>query len=383
MRLCGFSDCKIPTTGPEDPLVIPGLGRLSFCAVGLTPSMPVSSSAFPASPPQPSWRIRAMMSRKLRSRHRACASLTICTLPQRSHSMRRNHDGNAVNGSPMASAPEGNGSVPSLRQCRAGTGVGSCFAGKGPPPPSVRGDGDQVACSRLPILPGGTGPAAWRGYLKRRTVASHRWRFVGAGRHDCTAVAALLACPGVRCCRRRDAAHVLCRWRTAQPSAANRPETEGLPEPGPPSRAAHASTRSMPGDAAGALAIRSGEQHGLNVIVVMDQQSLDRSGRPMQAGSEIFRQRLPMREDLPLEGDGPALGERGDGALDIAVIPGEQRDQRRSRLSHERRQVPGQRGAVRELLALVNDRDRLSRGWLNQAAAFSRTRTASSPASHR
>jgi hypothetical protein len=29
------------------------------------------------SPPQPSWRIRAMMSRKLRSRHRACASLTI------------------------------------------------------------------------------------------------------------------------------------------------------------------------------------------------------------------------------------------------------------------------------------------------------------------
>ena len=28
-----------------------------------TPSMPVSSSAFPARPPQPSWRIRAMMSR--------------------------------------------------------------------------------------------------------------------------------------------------------------------------------------------------------------------------------------------------------------------------------------------------------------------------------
>ena len=70
-----------------------------------------------------------------------------------------------------------------------------------------------------------------------------------------------------------------------------------------------ASARSMPCDAAGALAIRSGEQHGLNVIVVIDQQSLDRSGRPMQAGSEIFRQRLPMREDLPLEGDGPALGE--------------------------------------------------------------------------
>ena len=130
----------------------------------------------------------------------------------------------------------------------------------------------------------------------------------------------------------------------------------------------------MPCDAARALAIRSGEQHGLNVIVVTHQQSLDRSGRSMQAGCEIFRQRLPMREDLPLEGDGPALGERGDGALDIAVIPGEQRDQRRSRLSHERRQVPGQHGAVRELPALVNDRDRLPedagvRRWCRVAGA--------------
>jgi hypothetical protein len=57
----------------------------------------------------------------------------------------------------------------------------------------------------------------------------------------------------------------------------------------------------------------------------------------MHAGSEIFRQRLPMPEDLSLEGDGPEMGERDDGALDIAVIPGEQRDQRRSRLSNERR----------------------------------------------
>ena len=52
----------------------------------------------------------------------------------------------------------------------------------------------------------------------------------------------------------------------------------------------------MPCDAGGALAMRSGEQHGLNVIVVREQQRLDRSDRPMQAGSEIFRQRLPMRE---------------------------------------------------------------------------------------
>jgi hypothetical protein len=41
-----------------------------------------------------------------------CAWLTICTLPQRSHSMRRNHDGNALNGSAKTSAPEGSGSLP-------------------------------------------------------------------------------------------------------------------------------------------------------------------------------------------------------------------------------------------------------------------------------
>ena len=38
-------------------------------------------------------------------------SLTICTLPQRSHSMRRNHDGKAANGSSRASAAVGSGSV--------------------------------------------------------------------------------------------------------------------------------------------------------------------------------------------------------------------------------------------------------------------------------
>jgi hypothetical protein len=48
------------------------------------------------------------------------ASLTICTLPQRSHSMRRNHEGNALNRSSIASAPDGSGSVPSLRQYRLG-----------------------------------------------------------------------------------------------------------------------------------------------------------------------------------------------------------------------------------------------------------------------
>ena len=52
------------------------------------------------------------------------------------------------------------------------------------------------------------------------------------------------------------------------------------PGDGPPSRAAHASARSMPCDAAGALAIRSGEQHGLNVIVVLiSSPSTDLAGR--------------------------------------------------------------------------------------------------------
>jgi hypothetical protein len=51
-----------------------------------------------------------MMSRRLRSRHRAYASLTICTLPQRSHSMRRNHDGNADSGAARASSVVGSGS---------------------------------------------------------------------------------------------------------------------------------------------------------------------------------------------------------------------------------------------------------------------------------
>jgi len=51
------------------------------------PSMPVSNSAFPACPPQPSWRIRARMSASVRSRQRAAwLSLCITVLPQRSHS---------------------------------------------------------------------------------------------------------------------------------------------------------------------------------------------------------------------------------------------------------------------------------------------------------
>jgi hypothetical protein len=139
----------------------------------------------------------------------------------------------------------------------------------------------------------------------------------------------------VRCCRRRVAVR-----------AVSLRETQPAPRTLQPTL--------CPANPTGALAIRSGDQDGLNVMVVIDQQRLDRSDRPMRAGSEILRQRLPMREGLPLEGDGPAPG--CEGTLDIAIVPGEQRDQRRSRLSHERRQMVGQRGAARELLALIHDR---------------------------
>ena len=45
------------------------------------------------------------MSRSLRSRHVGTwLSLTMRTLPQRSHSMRRNQDGKALNGSSRGSA---------------------------------------------------------------------------------------------------------------------------------------------------------------------------------------------------------------------------------------------------------------------------------------
>jgi hypothetical protein len=77
-----------------------------------TPSTPVRSSALAASPPQPSWRILARMSRSVRPRHLAWLSLTIWTLPHRSHSIRMNYDGKALNGSCKASAGVGNGSLP-------------------------------------------------------------------------------------------------------------------------------------------------------------------------------------------------------------------------------------------------------------------------------
>jgi len=43
----------------------------------LAPSMPVSSSAFPGRPPQPSWRIRSMQSDKRISGHMIAAAMMI------------------------------------------------------------------------------------------------------------------------------------------------------------------------------------------------------------------------------------------------------------------------------------------------------------------
>ena len=81
----------------------------------------------------------------------------------------------------MASAPEGNGSLPSLRQCR---------------------------------------------------LAAFMTAYAGKLRHGCTAFPALLACPGAaKACNVVGVAMrlMLCFWPRTQPSAANRPETEGHP----------------------------------------------------------------------------------------------------------------------------------------------------------
>jgi hypothetical protein len=78
----------------------------------------VTSSATLARPPQPSCRMRSRMSRISMSRCGVCVSDSIRSLPHRSHSTRRNHDGKALNGSSKASWPEGSGWLPQLRQWR-------------------------------------------------------------------------------------------------------------------------------------------------------------------------------------------------------------------------------------------------------------------------
>jgi hypothetical protein len=80
----------------------------------LLSSMPVISSTFPALPPQPSWRMRLMISRSGMSRRAALAWVSEITrsLPHRSQVIRRNYHGKALNGSPIASLPVGSGSVP-------------------------------------------------------------------------------------------------------------------------------------------------------------------------------------------------------------------------------------------------------------------------------
>jgi hypothetical protein len=66
----------------------------------------------PWPPPQPSWRIRSRISRSsVTAGTGMCVSEIMRTLPQRSHSIRRNHDWEALNGLSMTDAPVGSGSL--------------------------------------------------------------------------------------------------------------------------------------------------------------------------------------------------------------------------------------------------------------------------------
>jgi hypothetical protein len=86
----------------------------------LEPSIAFSSSAFATLPPQPSWRMRSRMSRISMSLWGMCVSEIIRSLPQRSHTMRRNQLGKARSGSSRASAPDGSGSR--YRNCASAVG---------------------------------------------------------------------------------------------------------------------------------------------------------------------------------------------------------------------------------------------------------------------
>jgi hypothetical protein len=79
---------------------------------GILSEMPVSSSTFPAMPPRPSCRMRAMMSRIGMSPCAECVSENIRCWRHRSQVTRISHDGNARNGSSRASVPVGRGSSP-------------------------------------------------------------------------------------------------------------------------------------------------------------------------------------------------------------------------------------------------------------------------------
>jgi hypothetical protein len=93
----------------------------------------------------PSWRILLRMARSGMSFQLWCAWLTICTLPQRSHSTCRNHEGNATDGSSMASWSLGNGSLPWLRHCRC-VGVRLIRSVRGPV-----SHAPDMPCSKRPL----------------------------------------------------------------------------------------------------------------------------------------------------------------------------------------------------------------------------------------
>jgi hypothetical protein len=91
----------VPVRGRPDRIRHPS--ARSAAPDGWSRQIPVSSSALPARPPQPSWRMRSRISRISMSPRGMCVSEIIRSLTQRSHTMRRNHDGNA--GTPVAARP--------------------------------------------------------------------------------------------------------------------------------------------------------------------------------------------------------------------------------------------------------------------------------------
>ena len=96
----------------------------------VTPSMPVSNSTLPARPPQPSWRMRLMISRSSISRRAKWVSTRKRSFPHRSHLMPQEPGRDAANGSSIASAPVGSGASPQLVQK---VSIGWCPARSNPP----------------------------------------------------------------------------------------------------------------------------------------------------------------------------------------------------------------------------------------------------------
>ena len=187
-----------------------------------------------------------------------CASLSMLSLPQRSHSMRRNQDGNARTARPW---PPRQRATARCRRCASGAAgaAGSpgplsaiqifpCFHVHHLP---LRASCSTFArasarfasaCSRSSLVCWARGSSAsWAMTFscfptERCYLTAFMAAYTGDLHHGCTAVAALLACPGVRCCQRRDAVRAVSLARGTQPIAYRRRRRAPT---GPPSRAAH------------------------------------------------------------------------------------------------------------------------------------------------